>query len=184
MALRDRIVELRRVPAAELLKNPKNWRTHPEAQQAAMRGALAEIGYADALLARELPDGTLVLIDGHLRVDVTPDAVVPVLVLDVTEAEADKLLLSLDPLAAMATADADQLEALMRTVQTGDEGLAAMFTELAAEHGIVPEAEAQAQPPAAQQSFAVIVECEDELEQQELYQRSTDEGLECRTVTT
>ena len=33
----------------------------------AVRGVLAEIGYADALLARELPDGSLQLIDGHLR---------------------------------------------------------------------------------------------------------------------
>ena len=34
-----------------------------------------------------------------------PDEEVPVLILDLDEAEADKLLLSLDPLAAMATAD-------------------------------------------------------------------------------
>ena len=64
---------------------------------------LAEVGYADALLARELADGSLMLIDGHLRAETTPDAVVPVLVLDVDEAEADKILLTHDPLAAMAT---------------------------------------------------------------------------------
>ena len=44
------------------------------------------------LLARELEDGSLELVDGHLRADTTPDQEVPVLVLDVTEAEADKLL--------------------------------------------------------------------------------------------
>src|SRR5688500_12541179 len=74
--IRDRIKDFRRVPASELLPNPKNWRLHPKPQQDAMRGVLAEIGYADALLARELPDGSLELIDGHLRRDVTPDQVV------------------------------------------------------------------------------------------------------------
>ena len=46
MQIRDRIKELRRVPASELLPNPKNWRTHPVAQQDALRGVLAEVGYA------------------------------------------------------------------------------------------------------------------------------------------
>jgi DNA modification methylase len=58
------------------------------------------------------------LIDGHLRKDTTPDAVVPVLVLDLDEAEADKLLLTLDPLAAMAESDAERVKALLETVQS------------------------------------------------------------------
>jgi len=65
MKIRDRIKELRRVKASELLRNPRNWRTHPAAQARALRGLLNEIGYADALIARELPDGQLQLIDGH-----------------------------------------------------------------------------------------------------------------------
>src|SRR5580658_3317170 len=96
--IRDRIKELRRVAARELVPNPKNWRRHPARQAAALRGVLQEIGYADALLARELPDGRLMLIDGHLRAETTPDAVVPVLILDVSDAEADKILMTLDPL--------------------------------------------------------------------------------------
>src|SRR6266404_5576577 len=65
--IRDRIVELRRVPARELRPNPKNWRSHPAAQQDALKGLLAELGYCDAVIARPLPDGSLQLIDGHLR---------------------------------------------------------------------------------------------------------------------
>ena len=98
MQIRDRIKELRRVRASELVPNPRNWRTHPVPQRNAMRGILAEVGYADALLARELPDGRLEIIDGHLRAETTPDALVPVLVLDVNEAEASKILLTHDPL--------------------------------------------------------------------------------------
>src|SRR5580704_15039100 len=92
LQVRDRIRELRRVRARELLPNRKNWRRHPKAQAEALRGLLAEVGYADALLVRELPDGRLVLIDGHLRAETTPDSEVPVLVLDVTAEEADKIL--------------------------------------------------------------------------------------------
>ena len=59
MRIRDRIKDLRRVPASQLRPHPKNWRRHPQAQHDALRGVLAEIGYAGALLARELPDGSL-----------------------------------------------------------------------------------------------------------------------------
>ena len=116
MTMKDRVKELRRVPASELRANPKNWRRHPPAQEAALRGILDEIGFADALIARETEDG-LELIDGHLRRDVMGDQEVPVLILDVTEEEADKLLLTLDPLAAMAHADMDNLLALASLTQ-------------------------------------------------------------------
>ena len=138
MKIRNRIRELRTVKAAELTPNPKNWRMHPKAQQDALRGILAEVGYADALLARELPDGSLMLVDGHLRAETTPDEKVPVLILDINEAEADKLLLSLDPLAALAETNAAALDSLLREIDTGSEGLQQMFSEMAEEAGIVP----------------------------------------------
>src|SRR5271154_6643208 len=118
MEIRDRIKELRRVRASELIPNPRNWRKHPTAQAEALRAMLLGVGYADALIARELPDGRLELIDGHLRAETTPDAIVPVLVLDVTEEEAEKLLLTLDPLAAMAESDAERMTSLLKTVRT------------------------------------------------------------------
>jgi hypothetical protein len=149
MQIRDRIKELRRVRAAELLPNPKNWRTQPKTQQDALRGLLAEIGYADALLARETPEGQLMLIDGHLRAETTPDAIVPVLILDVDQAEADKILLTLDPLAAMADAEAAKLEALLPELRTASEAVQEMVNHLAEQYGLSPPAEAppEAQPP-------------------------------------
>ncbi len=60
-AIRDRIRELRRVPAKELLPNPRNWRRHPPANRLPLQGILAEVGYADALLARETPDGLMLI---------------------------------------------------------------------------------------------------------------------------
>ena len=114
--MKDRVKALRRVPASELRATPKNWRRHPPSQEAALRGVLEDIGFADAVIARETDDG-LELIDGHLRQEVMGDQVVPVLIVDVTEEEADKMLLTYDPLAMMAHAAQDQLLNLLRDTQ-------------------------------------------------------------------
>jgi hypothetical protein len=138
MQIRDRIKSLRRVRAQDLLPHPKNWRTHPDHQREALQGLLAEIGYADALLVRETPEG-LMLIDGHLRAATTPEMKVPVLVLDVTAAEADKLLATLDPLAAQAGAAQDQLDALLKDITTGNPAVADLLATLAsAEPAVAP----------------------------------------------
>jgi DNA modification methylase len=142
MKLRDRIKDFRRVPASEILPNPKNWRTHPQAQQDALRGVLAEVGIADALLVRETPAG-LQLIDGHLRADTAPDAEWPCLVLDVDDAEADKLLATVDPLAAMAETDSAKLDELLREIDTGSEALQEMLADLAKDAGLYKTGEVE-----------------------------------------
>jgi DNA modification methylase len=136
LKIRDRIRELRRVPASDLRPNPKNWRTHPQAQADALRGVLAEVGIADAVLARELEDGTYMLLDGHLRVETMGDQILPVLVLDVDEAEGDKILATLDPLAAMAESDAAKLDSILRDVDTGSPELQQMLADLADDAGL------------------------------------------------
>ena len=130
MKIRDRIKELRRVKAADLIPNPKNWRTHPVAQQDVLKGVLSEIGYADALIARETPEG-LMLVDGHLRAETTPDAEVPVLVLDINEEEADLMLATLDPLAAMAGRDGERLGELLSGVASDNDTVNALLQTLA-----------------------------------------------------
>ncbi len=126
------------MPASDLQANPENWRRHPKAQRDAMAGMLREIGYADALLARETADGALMLIDGHLRKEVTPDQVVPVLVLDVTEGEARTILAALDPLAGMAEPDTAAMDALLQRVRVTDADLTAMLAGVASDMGITP----------------------------------------------
>ena len=126
----DRIKELRRVPASELRANPKNWRRHPQVQHDALAGILQEIGFADAVIARDTPDG-LELIDGHLRQEIMGNQPIPVLVVDVTEAEADKLLATIDPLAAMAEMDARTLAALLEETSSPDVAVQAMLSRMA-----------------------------------------------------
>jgi hypothetical protein len=177
---RDRIKELRRVRAAELRPNPRNWRTHPREQQDALRGILAEIGYADALLARELEDGSLQLVDGHLRAETTPEMEVPVLVLDLTAEEADKLLAVLDPLAGLAGRDQGLLDDLLADIETDSAAVRALLDRLAAS-----SEPALPKPPevSLHEAWQVVVECADEEQQRDLYQRLTAEGLKCRVLT-
>lgn len=131
MNIRDRIIDFRRVKASELRPSPKNWRTHPQAQQDALRGILAEVGYVDALLARPLPDGTLELVDGHLRAETTPEMEVPVLVCDLDDAEAAKVLATFDPLSAMAESNAVMLDSLLAGLDVDSESLRTMLADIA-----------------------------------------------------
>ncbi len=134
---RNRIKALEYVNAADLTAHPGNWREHPAAQAEALKGVLAEVGIAGALLAyrSERQGGALVVIDGHLRKDAAPQKW-PVLILDVDDAEADYLLAVVDPLAAMAVADAGALDALLSSVQSGEAAVQAMLAELAAGAGL------------------------------------------------
>ncbi len=189
MTIRDRIKDFRRVKAGLLRPHPNNWRSHPPAQQDALRGVLAEIGYAGALLARELPDGSLELIDGHLRAETTPEADVPVLVLDLDEAEAKKLLAVLDPLAGMAETNGAALADLLADVETNSDAVRAMLDGMLAEHN-APDEDADCgagcQPVLQDQdvpeAFQVVVECRDEDQQREVFERLSSEGYECRLL--
>lgn len=181
--VRDRIRELRRVRAGDLRPNKRNWRTHPPAQRAVLRGVLAEIGYADALLARELPDGRLELIDGHLRAETTPDALVPVLVVDVDASEAELLLAVLDPLAGMAETDAARLEKLLAEVRSESEAVQAMLGEMLEGADREPPVVGDEAERVIPEVYQVVVDCRDEEEQRTVYERLAGEGHACRLVT-
>jgi hypothetical protein len=135
---KDRIKELKRVKASELIPNPKNWRTHPIAQKNALSSVLDSIGYADAVLARETDDG-LMLIDGHMRAELTPEEEIPVLVLDITEQESDLLLATHDPISAMAGKDDLILKNLLQDITAQSEPLNDLLTELAGKPPEIPD---------------------------------------------
>jgi hypothetical protein len=186
MPFRDRIKDLRRVPARSLRPNPRNWRLHPVPQREALRAVLDEVGYADALLARELPDGALELIDGHLRAETTPDQDVPVLVLDVSAAEADKLLAVLDPLAALAEPDDKRLASLIASIDTSNEALRQVWRGILPATDLIADESTLGQPPRAVQvpeSYQLLVDCRDEADQRALFERLSGEGYGCRVLT-
>src|SRR3989441_11156900 len=110
--MKNRIKAHRRVRAGDLVPHELNPRVHTDLQRTALQALYEEIGFARSLLAYELPDGRLKLIDGHLRRDLTPDEELEVEVLDVSDAEARALLLAIDPLAELAGYDDKLLEEL------------------------------------------------------------------------
>lgn len=133
MAIKNRIKRYELVKAENLLPNPKNWRTHPIAQRTALAGVLNEVGYADAVIARETEDG-LMLIDGHLRLEASKNEEIPVLVLDVNEEEADLILSTLDPLSEMAGKDEMKLAELLDGIITQSDNLSEFLDSLTPEY--------------------------------------------------
>src|SRR5436190_6272523 len=111
--IRNRIKGHRRVRAGDLVPHELNFRLHPDVQRSAIEALYAQVGFARSLLAYELPDGRLKLIDGHLRRDLDPDMEVDVEILDVNDDEARALLLSIDPLAALAETQAQLHDRLL-----------------------------------------------------------------------
>jgi hypothetical protein len=180
-SIRNRIKGHRRVRAGDLLRHELNFRLHPDSQKAALQALYREVGFARSLLAYELPDGRLKLIDGHLRRDLHPDMEVEVEVLDVTEEEARTLLLSIDPLAALAAIDEPIHARLLELAPSESEALQALWraTEEAEQEA---KAFLDAQTTAAGEQFLVVVECRDEEHQRELLERFQSEGLSCRAL--
>ena len=78
------------------------------------------------------------LIDGHLRADVDPSVEWPVLVLDVTEEEADKILATHDPRTMMAEIDTGVLDELLSSVKAENESTKQMLANLSTDSGINP----------------------------------------------
>ena len=118
LSLRDRVVEMKRVKASDLVDHPENFRRHEADQQRALTTMLSEIGFAGVVLTRKLPGGKLQIIDGHLRKALAGSEKIPVVVTDLNENEARKLLASYDPLGAMAGTDKDALKALLEKLST------------------------------------------------------------------
>ncbi len=126
------------VPPEDLLANPANFRRHPAKQREALRGSLNELGII-APVIQNVTTGHL--LDGHARVEEYLSAGVAEIPRILVEVPADKeglALLSLDPIAAMAEADKDALDALLRDVATTEEGLQAMLADLATDAGLIP----------------------------------------------
>jgi hypothetical protein len=186
-SVRNRIVRHVRIRAGDLVPHELNARRHPAVQREALADLYAEVGFARSLLAYALPDGRLKLIDGHLRRQMDPNMEVDVEVLDVSEEEARKLLLSIDPLAALAENDEATLDELRKLTTTNSDALTNLWRSIGEATAVQEELEEVARrkpapPPAVPEQYFVLVECADEATQLELLKRFQSEGLSCRAL--
>ena len=180
--IRNRIQGHRKVRAGDLVPHEWNFRLHPDGQRAALAALYQEIGFARSLLAYELPDGRLKLIDGHLRRDLDPDLEVDVEVLDVNDAEARALLLSIDPLTALAQSQEQLRARLLELTPTISPDLEAAWQGAAQAALDCKPDPVKLGPETVAAQFHVLITCQDEHHQVELLGRLKKEGLECKAL--
>lgn len=137
MSWKNRIVGHGEQAAISFMANPLNWRIHPKAQREALTGVLSEVGWVQSVIVNRTTGN---VIDGHARIeealklgDETP---VPFVEVELSEDEEQKILLTLDPISAMAAADKQNLDALLQDVSTASSAVADMLTELAEKNGL------------------------------------------------
>ena len=130
---RNRIVSHGSEPPENLLANPQNWRVHPAFQQQAVAAALDEVGWIQQVVVNRV---TGHVIDGHLRVALAisrsePD--VPVTYVELSPDEEKLALATFDPLGALAVADDQALQDLLRDVrpQVANDTLTRLLADLA-----------------------------------------------------
>lgn len=123
------------VPASDLLANPFNWRIHIATQMEALDASLTENGWVRSITVNRR---TSHVVDGHARVSLAlrdDNATVPVEYIDVDEDTERRLLLQIDPIAAMAVSDRAKLAELLAMTQTGQEATARLLESLRQANG-------------------------------------------------
>ena len=180
--IRNRIKCHKKVRAADLVPHEWNFRIHPGNQRTALEALYRQVGFARSLLAYELPDGRLKLIDGHLRRDIDPDMEVDVEILDVNEDEARALLLSIDPLAALARTQEQIHQRLMEVTPVAAPELEAAWQASVQAALAAPLKDDRPGYKSYPEQFLILVTCRDEKHQGELLTRCRAEGWECKAV--
>jgi DNA modification methylase len=129
-AFRSRIVGSGTASPAEILANPRNWRQHPEEQEAALEGLLKDVGWVQQVIVNRT---TGHLVDGHLRVALAKkrgEPQVPVIFVELNEEEERLVLATIDPIGGLAQTDQGMLDALLEGVASDHEGLQALLDSL------------------------------------------------------
>lgn len=120
---RDRVVGLEHRSPADLVAHPDNWRRHPASQREALRASLDGVGWVTGVI---LNQRTGRIVDGHARVEealAAGQTSVPVLVVDLSEAEEKAVLATLDPIGEMANGNDEALAKLMASIESDDDAL-------------------------------------------------------------
>ena len=133
----NRIVEYGQQSADQFLAHDLNARRHPNAQRDALRGSLNAVGWIAPVIVSQRSGK---LLDGHARIEEalsrSESALVPYVLVDVSEAEEAIILGTFDPITGMATYDREVLDALLREIETNDAGLQNLLEELAAKNDL------------------------------------------------
>ena len=169
-----------------ILSNPFNYRIHPKFQQDVLQSVLKEIGWIQDVIINKQ---TGHLIDGHLRVTLAKknnETQVPVKYVDLTPEEEMLALSVIDPISTLAETDENILNDLLDKVQSEDEGINALLNELSNNQDEIlddaPESNSEEGIHYTEQ-FGVIVMCDNEEQQKQVYDELMEQGYTCKVVT-
>lgn len=161
-AWKNRIVGHEVVDPEDLLANPFNFRIHSKLQQDAIAGLLDSVGWIRSVIVNKL---TGHIVDGHARVTLALRAgeMVPVEYVELTADEEYLALVSLDYIVELAGKDEFKLDELLRKVQTTDDAIMSMLSQLAEEEGLYFENGGGPLDPGEERDAAPAISRADEL---------------------
>ena len=142
----NRIVGSGEEPLDQIQFNPRNWRVHPLNQQNALKGVLEEVGWVQEVIINQR---TGHLVDGHLRCQLAAREgakTIPVKYVDLSEEEEALVLSTLDPIAAMATTDREKLNELFESINSDNENVQKLISEIAEKEGLYKPAKPEGKP--------------------------------------
>jgi ParB-like chromosome segregation protein Spo0J len=137
--MKIRITRTADVDPSTLTAHPSNWRDHPIEQSKALTTVLDRLGWIKRVIVNETTNR---IIDGHLRVEeaIKAGATVPVVYVKLNEREEALVLAVLDPLAAEAGTDQEQLRSLIDSLRYSgeiDDALDELLREVERQGGIL-----------------------------------------------
>lgn len=181
MAKTDKLA-IQYVDVDTLIPYVNNARTHSDEQVSQIAASIKEFGFNNPVLV----DGEKGIIAGHGRVAAAKKLgmdKVPVIELShMTEAQKKAYILADNRLAEKAEWDFELVQVELEALKDEDFNIELTGFDL---DGIPApgDMDCEINETPLQGNFGVIVMCEDELEQESVFNRLTDQGFTCRVVT-
>lgn len=140
-----------------------------------MQAVLKDLGTADAIIARRLEDGTYQILDGHLRTGIADEnELLPALLVDLNDDEAERFLLTHDPIAELAGTSSEALEALTTEIDLGDD-LKSLTQYL---QKLIDKTHDKPEPPKPDTTYGTVVRHKTENDQRMLYEELKTRGYD------
>lgn len=187
----NRIVGSGEKAAKEFNFNPANWRQHSQQQRSALNDVLSRVGWVTGVIFNRTSGN---LLDGHARIEEalqkSPESLVPFIEVELSLEEEKQILAVFDPIGAMATTDAEKLAELVDSLDFDSDALTGMLAALLPSADELEEIadrsndEPNLNDPNFNYSnqFGVIVECDGEMHQKEVFDRLTEMGFRVKVV--
>ncbi len=144
---KNRIVGYGQIDVEDALAHENNWRIHSMAQQEEMRGILETIGVIQNIIINKRTSdawpvgdrGVETMLDGHMRIALAMrhgQQTLPVTYVDLDPGEEAIALATFDPIGALAGSSREQLDAVLREIETDNTDVQKLLGEVAERAGL------------------------------------------------